>query len=116
MCQALNRNYRWQESVIAAAVVAGFATGAAGQQGMAAPKTADVASAVRADATQANANTVSGNENAMLLEMAKELKAQVDKTNKDVLALDVVREAQAIERMARKAQREMTASHGRSEK
>jgi nitric oxide reductase activation protein len=35
-----------------------------------------------------------------LLEMANELKAAVDKSNKDTLSLDVVRKADAIEKLA----------------
>jgi len=37
---------------------------------------------------------------AKLLELANELKAAVDKSNKDTLSLDVVRKADAIEKLA----------------
>jgi hypothetical protein len=37
---------------------------------------------------------------ARLLELATELKAEVDKSNKDTLSLDVVRKADAIEKLA----------------
>jgi hypothetical protein len=46
-------------------------------------------------------------ESAILLRLAKELKVEVDKTNRDVLSIRVVRKAQEIEELTRKAQREM---------
>lgn len=39
-------------------------------------------------------------ESTQLLRLATELKAEIDKTNKDVLSIAVIRKADAIERMA----------------
>jgi hypothetical protein len=39
-------------------------------------------------------------ESAMLLKLATELKAEVDKTTKDTLSLSVIRKADEIEKMA----------------
>jgi hypothetical protein len=39
-------------------------------------------------------------ESAQLLKLATELKAEINKTNKDVLSIAVIRKADAIERMA----------------
>jgi len=39
-------------------------------------------------------------QSAQLLQLATELKAEVDKTNKDLLSIDVVRKANAIEKLA----------------
>jgi hypothetical protein len=41
-----------------------------------------------------------------LVAMAAELKARVDKTNKDILSLEVVQEAQAIEQFAHQMKQE----------
>jgi hypothetical protein len=42
-----------------------------------------------------------------LLELAKQLKEQVDKTNKDVLSVQVVKKAEEIEKLARNMKGEM---------
>lgn len=49
-------------------------------------------------------------ENALLLKLATELKAEVDKTTKDVLSLQVIRKAAAIERLTHTARARMKAS------
>ncbi len=46
-------------------------------------------------------------DSARLLELATELKADVDKTNKDTLSLTVVRKADAIEKLARAVKENM---------
>ena len=42
-----------------------------------------------------------------LLAMATDLKQQVDKTNKDVLSVDVIKKAEEIEKLARSLKQEM---------
>jgi len=51
-------------------------------------------------------------DSANLLKMAIDLKAQVDKTNKDTLSLDVIRKADAIEKLARDVKEKMKISIG----
>lgn len=47
-----------------------------------------------------------------LLRMALDLKLEVDKTNKDTLSLDVIRKADAIEKLARDVKEKMKVSIG----
>ena len=47
-----------------------------------------------------------------LLKMANELKAEVDKTNKDTLSLTVIRKADAVEKLAHVVKEKMKASRG----
>jgi hypothetical protein len=47
-----------------------------------------------------------------LLKMATELKAEVDKTNKDTLSVTVIRKADAIEKLARQVKDSMKTSMG----
>lgn len=42
-----------------------------------------------------------------LLQLATELKAQVDQTNKDVLSVDVVKKAEQIEKLAKSVKEKM---------
>lgn len=44
---------------------------------------------------------------AKLVEMAQQLKTSVDKTNKDVLSVDVIKEAERIEKLAREVREGM---------
>ena len=44
---------------------------------------------------------------ARLVEMAQQLKTSVDKTNKDVLSVDVIRSAERIEKLAREVREGM---------
>lgn len=44
---------------------------------------------------------------ARLVEMAQQLKVKVDKTNKDVLSVDVIKEAERIEKLAREVREGM---------
>ena len=44
---------------------------------------------------------------ARLVEMAQQLKTSVDKTNKDVLSVNVIREAERIEKLAREVREGM---------
>lgn len=53
-------------------------------------------------------------ESTQLLAMAVALKAEVDKTNKDVLSLNVIRKADEIEKMARAVKERMKLSSGPS--
>jgi len=51
-------------------------------------------------------------DSARLLKMAFDLKTEVDKTNKDTLSLDVIRKADAIEKLARDVKEKMKVSIG----
>jgi hypothetical protein len=51
-------------------------------------------------------------DSAQLLKMATDLKAEVDKTNKDTLSVSVVRKAGAIERLAHDVRGKMKTSMG----
>jgi hypothetical protein len=53
-------------------------------------------------------------ESAKLLKLATELKADVDKTTKDTLSLDVIRKAGEIERLARSVKEKMKPEAGGS--
>jgi hypothetical protein len=53
-------------------------------------------------------------QSAQLLQMATELKAEVDKTSKDVLSVSVVRKADAIEKLAREVVAKTKATDGSS--
>ncbi len=46
-------------------------------------------------------------DSAALLELAKQLKAEVDKSNKDTLSLSVIRKATEVEKMARNLKEQM---------
>lgn len=52
------------------------------------------------DATSPDPNRQFAQDSAKLLELATDLKAEVDKTNKDTLSLRVVRKAEELERFA----------------
>jgi hypothetical protein len=51
-------------------------------------------------------------DSARLLKLASDLKAEVDKTNKDTLSLDVIRKADEIERLAHSVKEKMKLSAG----
>jgi hypothetical protein len=51
-------------------------------------------------------------DSALLLKMATDLKAEVDKTNKDMLSITVIRKAEAIEKLARGVKEEMKLTVG----
>ena len=51
-------------------------------------------------------------DSALLLKLAADLKAEVDKTNKDTLSLAVIRKADAIERLAREVKEKMKLAVG----
>lgn len=114
MCEAPKKNGESRlRHAVAAAIVAGFGLAAMGQDSGRPQKPAAilqkadrVAEVVPAPA-QPNSKSAAGTENATLLELAKELKADVARTNKDVLSLDVIRKAREIEQFTRQAQREM---------
>ena len=53
-------------------------------------------------------------QSAQLLAMALSLKAEVDKTNKDTLSLNVIRKADAIERLAKTVKEKIKQSSGPS--
>ena len=49
---------------------------------------------------------------AKLLQLANELKAEMDKSSKDTLSLGVIKKADEVEKLARKVRAEMKASIG----
>ena len=51
-------------------------------------------------------------DSANLLKLATELKAEVDKTNKDMLSITVIRKADAIEKLARQVKEKMKLTVG----
>jgi hypothetical protein len=51
---------------------------------------------------------------AKLLELAKELKAAVDKTDKDMLSVNVIRKAESIEKLAKGVKEKMKQTVGES--
>ncbi|MFP5229976.1 MAG: hypothetical protein ACLGXA_20360 [Acidobacteriota bacterium] len=51
---------------------------------------------------------------AKLVELSNELKAEVDKTDKDTLSLDVIRKAEAIEKLAKSVRQKMKMTAGSS--
>ena len=51
-------------------------------------------------------------DSANLLKLATELKAEVDKTNKDMLSITVIRKADAIEKLARQVKDKMKLTVG----
>jgi hypothetical protein len=53
-------------------------------------------------------------ESALLLKLAADLKTEVDKTNKDTLSLNVIRKADAIEKLARDVKEKMKLTVGPS--
>ena len=53
-------------------------------------------------------------DSANLLKLATELKAEVDKTNKDMLSITVIRKADAIEKLARQVKEKMKRTAGAS--
>ena len=53
-------------------------------------------------------------ESALLLKLATDLKSEVDKTNKDTLSINVIRKADAIEKLAKDVKEKMKLSVGAS--
>ena len=51
------------------------------------------------------------NDTAKLLQMANELQEYVDKTNENILSLEVVKKAEQIEKLARSVKEKMKANH-----
>ena len=53
-------------------------------------------------------------ESAILLKLATDLKAEVDKTTKDTLSLNVIRKADQIEKLAHNVKEQMTTAVGQN--
>jgi hypothetical protein len=66
------------------------------------------------DAANAERKKQLADESAKLLTLAMDLKAEVDKTNKDTLSLNVIRKADEIERLAHNVKEKMRLPDGRS--
>ena len=67
---------------------------------------------VNAEATNAERKKQIADDSARLLKLATDLKAEVDKTSKDTLSLNVIRKAGAIERLAHDVKEKMKLSAG----
>jgi hypothetical protein len=66
------------------------------------------------DAANAERKRQIADDSAKLLELAKELKAAVEKTNKDTLSLNVIRKAELIEKLAHGVKEKMKLEIGAS--
>lgn len=66
------------------------------------------------DAANAQRKKELSNESAQLLTLAMALKAEVDKTNKDMLSLNVIRKADEIEKLAHNVKEKMKVTVGGS--
>jgi len=64
------------------------------------------------EAVNAERRKLIADESALLLKLANDLKAEVDKTNKDTLSLAVIRKADVIEKLARDLKEKMKVSVG----
>ncbi len=63
---------------------------------------AQPASQPKTDSADAGSKNQVAADSALLLQLATDLKTEVDKTNKDTLSLTVIRKAEAIEKLAHK--------------
>ena len=64
------------------------------------------------DAANAARRKQIADDTARLLQLAKDLKADVDKTDKDTLSLEVIRKAESIERLAKGVKEKMKLTAG----
>ncbi|MGO9336353.1 MAG: hypothetical protein ACLPY1_02485 [Terracidiphilus sp.] len=62
------------------------------------------------DAVNADRKKQIANESASLLKLATDLKAEVDKTTKDTLSINVIRKADEIEKLAHSVKEQMKAT------
>jgi len=62
------------------------------------------------EAVNAERRKVFADESALLLKLATDLKAEVDKTNKDTLSLNVIRRADLVEKLAHDMKEKMKLS------
>lgn len=77
------------------------------------PKTPDEKTTQKnSDATSAEQNRQIAEDSAKLLKLATDLKAEVDKTNKDTLSLRVIRTADEIEHLAHSVRQKMKLTAG----
>lgn len=83
--------------------------GAAQQQVQPAP-----AAKVSGQAQAADPKSKMADDAARLLQMATELKTEVNKTNKDTLSLKVIRQAESIERLAKGVRQQLKQTGGAS--
>jgi hypothetical protein len=77
-----------------------------------APSTQDGAS--NPNASNADRRKQIADESAVLLKLATDLKAEVDKTTKDTLSLNVIRKAEQIEKLAHNVKEQMTPAAGQN--
>jgi hypothetical protein len=91
--------------------VAAAQPAAAGQPVAAAPgNTAPAADSQSAPAAQTPKQKQLADDTAKLLQLANELKAELDKSSKDMLSLNVMKKAEQVEKLAHKVRDEMRAS------
>jgi hypothetical protein len=72
--------------------------------------TADTSKSTTPQTPQTSQQKQLANDTAMLLTLANELKAELDKSNKDTLSLSVIKKAEQVEKLAHKVRDEMKAS------
>jgi hypothetical protein len=82
--------------------------------GISSPEKSPAAAGNHSQAPEPNAQPKSqlALDTSKLLQLANELKAEMDKSSKDTLSLGVVKKAEEIEKLARKVRSEMKASIG----
>jgi hypothetical protein len=97
-------------ALILACLLAGAAWAGAAPQ---APVTNSVQPANDAASSAEPRNQLAG-DSARLLKLAAELKAEVDKTNKDVLSVTVIRKADEIEKLTRAMKEKPTSPRGKT--
>jgi hypothetical protein len=66
------------------------------------------------DAVNADRKKQIADESAILLKLATDLKAEVDKTTKDTLSLNVIRKADQIEKLAHNVKEKMKPAVGQN--
>jgi sRNA-binding protein len=101
-----------QQSAPAPAVQTETADATAAKPQAAQPATEETPEQRRQDAQMQERKNQLAVDTAKLLELANELKAEMDKSSKDTLSLGVIKKADEVEKLARKVRAEMKASIG----
>ncbi len=125
LCEVSARVYGWRLAFaatvfgLAVACVAQDGRSPSNQSGSATAETTAAKPQQAADGKQQKANPADGdhkkqlaNDSAELLNMALALKAEVDKTTKDTLSLNVIKKADQIEKLAKSVKEKMKQSSG----
>lgn len=105
--------FRWRHACVAAAFLVSFGSAAqdggpdAAQSGGPKPAAAPAAQEVRISPADAARRKQITEDSGKLFELAQSLKTEVDKTNKDMLSLSVIRRADEIEKLAHSVHEKM---------